>query len=78
MKEVNVDLRFVRHNDLHQLPVDRGIVRGLLEDGLKDGGDVVLRYGVCSGPIFYVNANDSLMITLQVLSTLSLRMKGRI
>ena len=42
MKEVNVDFRLVRHYDLHQLPVDRGIMRGLLEDSLEDGGDVVL------------------------------------
>ena len=43
-----MDLRFVRHNNLHQLPVDRGIVRGLLEDSLEDGGDVVLHYRVCA------------------------------
>ncbi len=49
MKEVNVDLRLVRHNNLHQLPMDRGIVRGLLEDSLEDGGDVVL-HRVCSVP----------------------------
>ena len=42
MKEVNVDFRLVRHYDLHQLPVDRGIMRGLLEDSLEEGGDVVL------------------------------------
>ena len=44
MKEVNVDFRLVRHYDLHQLPVDRGIMRRLLEDSLEDGGDVVLCY----------------------------------
>ena len=42
MKEVNVDFRLVRHYDLHQLPVARGIMRGLLEDSLAAGGAVVL------------------------------------
>ena len=44
MKEVNVDLGLVSHNDLNQLPVDRCIVRGLLQDSLQDGGDVILHY----------------------------------
>ena len=42
MEKVHVDLRLMRHDDLHQLPVDRGVMRGLLKDSLEDGGDVVL------------------------------------
>ena len=50
MKEVNVDLGLVSHNDLNQLPVDRCIVRGLLQDSLEDGGDVILHYRECAVP----------------------------
>ncbi len=50
MKEVNVDLGLVRHNDLHQLSVDRCIVRRLLQDSLEDGGDVILHYRECAQP----------------------------
>lgn len=43
-----MDLGLVRHNDLHQLSVDRCIVRRLLQDSLEDGGDVILHYRECA------------------------------
>jgi len=39
----------VCHDTLHQLPLDGRVVRGLLEDGLQQGGDVVPARGLAVG-----------------------------